>query len=784
MLIRKMWRDLLENKLAYFASLLIITIGLLIYSSISIVMDNLYAAKDSFYEEARFADGFARISGMPAEHVQRLAELEGIDEIEGRLVKDVRLLYPQVGENVYLRLVSLPGEKMSINTPLLMDGFPLTAGARELWLSPAFFEARNLALGDKISLLAEGRSVTFTIRGTAQSPEFVYALRTGREIYPMPETFGIAYLPFATMKTLFREQDQVNDLVFLLKPGFSYPEVEERLKPRLENYGLITIFPREDQSSHLILNMELQGLAAQAAAMPLLFLSIAGIILYILLKRMVEQQRSQIGTLKAFGYTNRELLMHYLSHALLLGFCGGLAGGLFGTWLSFSFTEMYAMFFQLPGLGGRISYSYVGIGLLLSLAVSALSGYFGCRGALTLPPAEAMRPATPPPGRRTRVEFWRFYWNLLNVQGKMATRNLFRSRQRSFFTLAGVMFAFSMMAVTWYFRTIIDVMIFDQLEKVQTHDLQINFARPLPLIGVVRELRRFPGVRRVEPLLETPATLKNRWLEKDTVILGLPQDAYLYNIYTDAGERVAPPGAGLLLARRLAEELNVQPGSVLLLESYWVEEPLRVNVAGIIPQYVGSNAYMEIGALNRLLDRGSLATAALLSVETEAIPLLRERYREAAPVAALEERGMLLDALQELMASFGFMQYIFAVFGFIIGFAIIYNSSIVSLSERKRELASLKVMGMTSGEVLQVLTFEQWLVSVFGMLAGIPFTIMLMHLLARAVASDLFSLPVRVEAGMFIVAIFGTVLSILAAQWTIARRIAGLSLVEVLKERD
>ncbi|MEW5919852.1 MAG: ABC transporter permease [Bacillota bacterium] len=785
MLKRKMLRDLMENKLAYFACLVIITIGLMLYTSVNIVMDNLYEARDTFYEEARFADGFARISGMPAAHVGRLASLEGVEEIEGRLVKDVRVLYPDAERNVYLRLVSLPGEKSNpINTPLLMGGSPLNPDGRELWVNPAFFEAQELALGDEIPLLVEGRSVPFTIVGTAQSPEFVYAMRTGRELYPMPETFGIAYLPFSVMKTLFREQDRVNDLIFLLQPGYSFAEVEERLKPRLENYGLISIFPRENQASNMILDMELQGLEASATAMPLLFLGIAGVILYILLKRMVEQQRGQIGTLKAFGYTDRELVLHYLSYALLLGFCGGILGGFLGIWLSFSFTEMYAMFFQLPGLGSQLSYKYVGLGIILSFIFSALAGYFGCRASLKLQPAEAMRPAAPPPGRRTRLEVWQFYWNLLTVQGKMATRNLFRNKQRSIFTLIGIMFAFSMMATTWYFHSVSDLLIFDQFEKVQTHDVQVNFIRPLSLKEMERELGRFPGVRRLEPMLEAPATLKHRWLEKDTIILGLPHDAFLYNILTDKGERVDPPRGGVVLAQRLADELSARVGSELYLESYWIKDPLRVKVVGVIPQYLGSNAYMEIDALNNLLGLGSMATSALLAMEQEAIPHLYNHYREAEPVAAVEESGALLDTFDELMESFGYMQYVFAVFGFIIGFAIIYNSSIVSLSERKRELASLKVMGMTPGEVLQVLTFEQWLVSILGMLAGIPFTLMLMHAISQALANDLYSIPVRVEAGLYIVALLGTAFSILVAQWTIARHLRGLSLVEVLKERD
>jgi len=789
MLIRKMLRDLMENKTAYFASLIIIVIGLLVYTSISIVMDNLYAAKFSFYEEARFADGFATLSGMPKSNVDRLSRVEGILEVEGRLVKDVRVLRLQSDRNIYLRLVSLPDKTDShINMPLLAQGYPKRSGSRDIWLNPAFFEAQGFEIGDEIHILAEGRSYAFTIRATARSPEFIYALRTGREIYPSPETFGIAFLPYGIMESLFEEHDRINDLVFLLRPGYTYEDVEDTLERRLVPYGLISLFPRENQVSHSLLTTELQGLESSSTAMPLVFLSVAGIILYILLKRMIDQQRGQIGTLKAFGYTNTELFLHYLSYSLFLGLIGGVAGGLLGIWLSFSFTEMYAVFFELPMLGdfGLNIYLYVLYGILLSLAICSFAGYFGCRAALKLKPAEAMRPAAPPPGKRTLIERFKLFWNLLSVQAKMAVRNAFRYKKRSVFTMIGVTFAFGLMAVTWYFNEITDVLLFEQLEVVQTHDLKISFMRPVSFGYMTGEINRFPEIGRIEPMLEVPVTLEHPWTEhdEDTVILGLVRNSTLYNLFTKTGERALPPKEGLLLSERLARQLDAEEGSMLILESHMIADPITVEVAGVISQYVGSNAYMEIEALSHILGYQVTATSALLTIEEEDIGLLRDHYRESDKVASMDSRSELLASFEEIMASFGFMQYIMALFGFIIAFAIIYTSSIVSLSERKRELATLKVIGMTRNEVLKVIAYEQWLVGVFGMLTGIPFSISLVHGMSNAVSSDIFSIPVIVEAPMFIMGALGTAFSIIVAQLTIARRIGRLSLVEVLKERE
>lgn len=786
MLQRKMWRDLKENKAAYIACIVVIATGLLVFTSVSMVLDNLQGAKESFYRESNFADGFARVKGMPFSEIRRLAGIEGIAAIEGRLVKDVRVLNLEREENVYLRLVSVQPELVNpINGARLLEGEPLQDKDRYIWVSPDFFSANGLKLGDKISVIIEGKKVDLTMVGTAQSPEFVYALRTAQDMYPSPETFGIAYIPFSVMKPLFEEGGLVNDIVFTLKTGYSYQEVEDRLKPRLEAYGLEGLFPRKDQASNVILTQELLSLKGTASSLPVMLLVVASIILYILLRRMVDQQRGQIGTLKAFGYSSRDIVLHYLSYALVIGVFGGFVGGFAGIWLSSPMTRMYQAFFNLPGLQGDFSVKYLLLGMALSTGFSLLAGYQGSKQALKLQPAESLRPPAPPPAKRTAVERLAWFWESLTVQGKMAMRNLFRNKQRSFFTFLGIMFAYIIIATTWYFQDVGDVMIGDQFTKVMAYDVKMTFAAPVSRQEMGRELSRLPGVKRVEPMVEVPATLKYQWRQKDVGLIGLERDAQLYNIYADDGLRVKPPADGILLSSRLAELLGASVGSRLTVESGWARDATQyLMVAGIVPQYLGINAYLEQGTLNQLLRQGDMATSVLLAVDEEAVPVLKDRYRESATVASIEEKNRVLEKYYSLMESYGFMTWLLALFGIITGFAVVYNSSIVSLSERKRELATLMVLGMTPGEALQVLTFEQWFTSFFAMLAGLPLTIAAMHGMARSMNNDIYSIPVLFQPPPFIFALVITSLTIWIAQKTLSRKMRQLSLVDVLKDRE
>jgi len=787
MLWKKLFRDLNENKGTYLACTVIVIMGLMVFTAFSMVSDNLQSAKDTFYRNQNFADGFVQARSLPYAQVDRLEKIREITEIQGRLVKDVRVLLPGREDNIYLRLISIdPQLANPINNMLLLQGIPLSDKGSGIWVDSKFFTANGLTLYDDLQVIAGGKKHSLQVTGSGQTPEYIYALRTFADFYPTPENFGIALVPLELMKNLFPQERVYNDLVFKLAPQADFEEVKAALEYELKPYGVTAIFPRADQVSDVLLEGELNQLAAMSTALPVLFLSIAAMILYIVLKRLIEQQRGQIGILKAIGYTQGEVIRHYLSYALVIGTAGGILGVVLGAWLSRPFINLYQMFFNMPGLASKFEPQYLVMGILLSLGFSLVAGFQGSKRVLALEPAEAMRPVAPVIGRKVWAEKIPLVWNMLTVQGMMAMRNISRNKGRSFIILIGVMFCYAISAFTGSMNELFQKMLFDQYEYVEVYDVKVTLNTPVREKSVDREIASYPGVRNVEALAEIPVTLKNQWRKESTVLLGIPGDGRLYNIVDDHYNKIQPPESGLYLTERLADLLQVQVGSTVQIESPYLNENAadQIRVAGVIPQYVGMNAYMELGAARHFLREGDLTTSFLLEIAPDRVAGFQEHFLESQWVAAVDEKSFRLEKMQEMMESYGSMIYIYLLIGVIIGFAIIYSSSIITVSERSRELASMMVLGMTAEEVLSVITFEQWILGGLGMAAGIPLAHMMLSGISESVSSDVFTMPVNITFGSYLLGAAVTCGSIWIAQRFAARKIGGLSLVEVLKSGE
>lgn len=784
-LFKKMLRDMMENKLAYLACIIVMSMGLMTYSSMSIVIDNLQNAKNEFYSDYQIADAFAQVRSIPDAKINSLSEIEGISKVQGVFKQDYKVDFKDPLQNAYLKVNSYDiNEQDRINDVHLSEGYPLNSDALLIWVGQKFMEANLLKVNDKLSLIINGRSVEFTIAGAVLSPEYIYVTKNAQDIYPLPKNYEIAYIAKPVLKKLTSAASTSTDLFFKLQPKFTYDELKPIIESNLKSYGIVSMYSIKDQSSNAILTQELKGVQSSAQSLPFLFLGISTFILYIMLKRLTETQRGQIGVLKAMGYSNIQIMSHYLMYAIFIGILGGLLGGFLGTQLSFLFTDMYKQFFSFPTLKSDFTYKYFGFGIMISLVFSIFAGYTGSRAILKLPPSMAMAPAAPKKAKKSGLEKIPFLWNTLTLQGKMAVRNLSRSKGRSLFTVLGLLFAFSLMVVSWSFNTIVDTMLYNQFRYVQLYDMKVGFSSPVKANETRSELYSIPGVQYVESVVEVPVQLKFGTKEKNTMIVVLNNNTRLYNLLDTDLHKIPIGKAGLYLTENLAAQMKVKVGDIMRVESPMTKDYILMEVVSIFPQYLGSNGYINSTYLLEKTKFTNIATTAYLTVDLARVDSIRKKLDSAPKVGVVEVRQETLKKYEDLMDSYGFMSYIMAMVSLLVGFSIVYNSSVISLSERQRELASMRVLGMSVDEVLSVVSFEQWVLGFVSVVLGIPMALIMMEGLKGAYQTDLYAMPSKIGGYAFILSVIGTGFFIYLSQINVRRRIKNFNIVEVLKERE
>ncbi|MCT4612065.1 MAG: FtsX-like permease family protein [Clostridia bacterium] len=776
MLFKKMLRNMNRNKGVYIACTFIIIVSILIFTLFSTMMISLNTGKDNFYTESNFADGFVSVKNMPESEVKKVELLKGIKKVEARKVKDVR-----TKDNRFIKMV---GVTDTLNKPLLSEGIELSSSEPTVWLDAKYYDANKLKVNDKFKVIINGEEKELTVVGKAYSPEFVYALKDAAELYPDPEKFGIAFADSEVMDVLFSENGVVNDFTFEMNKDTEFDVVKKELEENVKKYGINFIVDQDDQMSNYILTQELTQLEASATSLPILFLCISSFILMIVLKRLIENERMQIGILKSFGYSNFEVIFHYMSYGLAVGLFGGIVGGILGYYLGNPMIDLYKVYFAIPGIRNDFNIAYFFYGIALSVFISMGAAFIACRKVMKLRPAEAMRPKAVKFNSKYLIEKIGIIWNNINSISKMALRNVFRNKGRSFFTLIGIAVSFAILGTPFSMKQAMDVMIVDQFENVQTHDFKIAFKSALKYDEVKPE---FSGRDYIEGIAEIPAKLMNKNKEKDIVVLGIEKNAKMYNILDKDYNKVKLTGRGIILSTRLAKILEAEIGDKIKLESFYMNSSIddkEVIVENIIPQYLGLNAYMDIDSLSQLLEKDKLITSVVMKADDDKIAYYRDKYEDSEVISNMESVKESMAKFETMMQSTNASIGIMVLFGIIIAFSVIYSSSLVSLSERKRELASLRLVGLRVKEVVKIISVEQWFIAIFGFVLGVPLLKSMQESMAASIESDLYAMPSDITALAVSMAFVFSILSIVIAQYTIYKKVKNFDLVEVLKERE
>ena len=785
MLTRKLWRDLWHLRGQLLAAALVAACGVSVLLAIRGTYQSLLLAQTSYYQTHRFADVFAHLKRAPDGLLAQIAQLPGVARVQARSVVEVTAEVPGLREPAIVRLVSVPGA----HAPLLNDlqivrgRYVDTTAADEALVSQAFAVSNGLQVGDRLGVLLRGRQKTLTIVGIALSPEFVYEVGSGM-LFPDNRRYGVLWMAQEVLAPALDMQGAFNDVSLALEAGANAQAVIAALDNLLQGYGGLGAHGRGLQLSHRFLTDELGELGVMTAVLPSLFLTVSAFLLYVVLSRLVATQRSQIGLLKAFGLSDRQVGWHYGCFALVTVLIGWLLGLPLGMVLGRLFVDVYREFFHFPSLRWEMDPALLAICGLVSLLAAVAGALVSVRRVVLLPPAEAMHAAAPENVRLGLIET-RGGMRRLPASVRMVFRNLWRHPWRAWGAVFGIGCAIGLMVVGRFAMDAPRHMLTVQFQQVQREDVTVTF-NELRGPQAALALAAMEGVLQVEPFRAVPAWLVHEHRRKRIEVIGMTSGSGLHQLLDRGLKNVQLPAAGLVLSTKLASILGVVPGDRLAVEVLEGHRPhLEIPITGVVDEMLGLGAYMNVDALAALLGEDRTSNGAYLRIQSDKSQDVYEQLKRMPLVAGIALRGAVQQSVRDSMErAFLFFSGILLLFAGLIIVGMVYNSARIALSERGKELATLSVLGFSETELLGLLLGEQvilvCLAVPLGWAIGYGWCAALVPLFDR----ELFRMPLVIEVSSWVYAALAAWASAALSAALVVRRVRQLDWVSVLKARE
>ena len=781
---RKLLRDLWSLKTQVVSIALVIACGIGGFIGSLSTHSSLLWSRQNYYDTARFAHVFATAKRAPASLEAKLRQIPGVAEAETRVVRDAQLSLPGVVPPMIARLIGFdfahpPGMN---RLTLKLGRWPAPGAKGEVVVNQRFLEARGLKLGQQMRVLLNGKLERLRLVGTALSPEYIYATRGGG--MPDDEWFAALWIEEQALAAAFNMEGAFNSVLLRLQHGASSEAAAAALDRLLEPYGGFGAIGRTDQLSNKIVSQEIDQQKIFGIVLPAIFLVVAAFILNVVLHRQVNAQRGEIAALKALGYPDHDIAVHYLKFAAVIVLLGVALGTWLGQWLGGAMTGLYTEVFHFPEFHYRLEPWLVLTGAGAALAAAAGGALAAIRGILRLRAAEAMRAPAPAAFRPLFIERLG-YASLLTSSQRMIMRNLERKPVRAAITVVGIAGSVAIVIGGTFWADAIEWFMDVQFNRVQRAQVSVGFAEPVPR-AALWQLERLPGVKQAEVTRAIPVRLRAGHRSYRTGITGLTDGAQLQRIL-DADLRQARlvPGA-MLLTTRLAEQLAVSPGDLVqaeLLEGKRVKAAVRVG--GTVDEMAGMNAWMRLEDLNRLAREGEVVSGAGLLVDRAAEPALLERLKNVPAAAVVIVQRTLVDTFRETSArNVLFFTAVLSVFAATIAVGVVYNNARIQLAERAWELASLRVLGFTRAEVSVLLLGELGLEIAAAIPLGFVAGYWLAALFIALMPSDVIAFPLVIFPATYVLAGAVVAAAGVASALIVRNRIDNLDLVGVLKTRE
>ncbi len=767
MLVRKMTREIRKN-LGQFLSLFVLSfLAVSLFACMKASNISAYNKLSDLREETNCADGWIFSENFSSEDISSVNALTNITSAQRRLH------FTATAEGFDQAQLEVYGlEEDLVSRPYYVTGKELDLTSKDgIWISESFAKEWDLKAGDTFSFSAYGQVLTKKIEGTIVSPEYQY-LKADKDLDIVAKNIAIIYMPVEGLKEYFSAIPggiPFNELIFTTSRE-NVKSLESSLDKALNgNYAVIC--DRDDMPGIRIMKDELAQHDQFAITFPVVFLAIAVLVIMTTMNRMIANQRTQIGTLRALGMKKSKIILHYLSYSFIVSLLGSVAGLFVGTYL---FGEGIAMIFRawylIPGWTVEMDASLLLVAGLIVLGCT-LATYLSCRKVMNVHPAASLRPAAPKSGKNTVLEKLPF-WSKLGFSTQYNLRDITRSKLRSFMgvfgTAAGMMIMVAAMASI---TTIQDASSWT-FDKIQNFKNEIDFSDDITLDQAEKYKEEYGGELIQTSAIEIAKEPHADSSRKTTTSLMVTEGENYYRL-TDTDQKLTELTPGTCaVTMKLARSLDIHEGDTIYWHLYekntWYEA--KVGLINRHPNFSGITMLRADYEASGAEYRPTLLYSSSSSiVETDQNGIL-----------AVHDDNDLKESFDIMMEMIYAMLFVFVAFATVLPIVVLYNCGNLSFHERVKEFATLKVLGFTTKKIRKLLSLQNLWLSIVGLFLGAPFgKIMLQYMFDSN--GDSMDYPVSAGFLTYLVSgLFVMIVSVLVS-YMFNKRIKKLDMVETLK---
>ena len=697
---KKLFRDMSRAAMQFLSIIMLCALGTFAFAALDGMARMTRTTIDTYFEENNLCDFWVTLpAGMDRAALDKIAAVDGVEEIIPRFVMDMETT---LGDNVNANVTAYDGA-MTINTPLLREGELLDPGdLRGCLIQERYANAQGLALGDRISVKLYGEEHTFVIRGVCVSPEYV-ALSMG--VASNPNEYG-----FILVNARALPQVPLTQAIVTMEDGADEDAVQAAIEAALPD---ALVVDRGAHTSTARCNNDAQMFENLTYVFPILCYAVAALIVMTTLSRMIDNQRMQMGTLKALGFSARQIRNHYLSYAVVPSLVGATIGTIVGHTalppiLWDALMGQSEMPYRLRPPISLPAWCMVGLTVVMSVTIC----YYTYRQSARETTAALLRPKPPKDGKRILLERITPLWTRLSFNSKMIVRNLMRNKLRTFMSFVGLLCCTMLIITSLGLQDSVKRLSGNYYTKTLRYDVRANLRGE---VGTADSYERRIDAEIVECIMEQSASLRAAGGTRTTLITILDDDQTLQ--YLGENETYLPVASGTVgVTYKLAKTLSIAVGDEVKLYLPGDDEAIAMTVGQIVHNNTVQGLYMNRSTWVAQRKGDFRPTAIQVAGPREGCI---QALLDMDEVDSIDYPADQIDDMLELLNALSSVFTMITCIALALAYVICYNMGLMNFVERLREYATLKVLGYHQKEIRSLILNENLIISVLGVLGGI-----------------------------------------------------------------